>query len=175
MSRPDAPFAFRIGHGYDVHRFAPGRRLVLGGVEIPHERGLDGHSDADVVLHALMDALLGAAGLPDIGHLFPNTDPQWRGADSRGLLRAVMARLVQAGYAVGNVDISIVAEAPKIAPHIPAMRERIAADLGIAPDAVGIKATTNEKMGFVGRKEGIAAMAVALIARRGPHPADAVT
>jgi 2-C-methyl-D-erythritol 2,4-cyclodiphosphate synthase len=163
---PATSLPFRIGHGYDVHRFAAGRRLVLGGVEIAHERGLDGHSDADVVLHALMDALLGAAGLPDIGHLFPNTDPAWRGADSRALLRAVVTRLLEAGWRVGNVDLTIVAEAPKIAPHIPAMRERIAADLAIAPDAVGLKATTNEKMGFVGRREGIAAMAVALIARR---------
>lgn len=154
---------FRIGFGYDVHRFASGRRLVLGGVEIPHLRGLDGHSDADVLLHAIMDAILGAAGMRDIGHHFPNTDERWRGADSRVLLREV-ARIVAAkGWRVGNVDCSIVAEEPKVNPHVAAMKANIAADLGIDADCVGIKATTNEGMGFVGRREGIAAMATALI------------
>jgi len=156
---------FRIGFGYDVHRFASGRRLVLGGVEIPHSRGLDGHSDADVLLHAIMDAILGAAGMRDIGHHFPNTDERWRGADSRALLREVARIVAEKGWRVGNVDCSIVAEEPKVNPHVAAMKTNIAADLGIDADCVGIKATTNEGMGFVGRREGIAAMATALIAR----------
>lgn len=159
----DLPFA--IGQGYDVHRFAQGRRLVLGGVEIPHERGLDGHSDADVLLHALCDALLGAAGLGDIGHFFPNTSPQWKDADSRELLREVTARLHAAGWVVGNVDCVVIAEAPKVAPHIGAMKEGIASLLGCPAGRIGIKATTNERMGFVGREEGIAALAVALLRR----------
>jgi 2-C-methyl-D-erythritol 2,4-cyclodiphosphate synthase len=156
---------FRVGQGYDVHRFAEGRRLVLGGVEIPHGRGLDGHSDADVLLHAVMDALLGAAGMEDIGHLFPNTEERWRGADSRALLREVHRRLGDARWRVVNIDVALIAEAPRIAPHIPAMKGNIAADLLTDADRIGIKATTNETMGFVGRREGIAALAVALLVR----------
>lgn len=157
------PVPFRTGFGYDVHRFAAGRRLVLGGVEIAHSRGLDGHSDADVLLHALMDAILGAAGLPDIGHHFPNTDERWRGVDSRVLLREVVRIVAAKGWRVGNADCSVVAEEPKINPHVAAMKANIAADLGIDADGVGIKATTNETMGFVGRREGIAAMATVLL------------
>ncbi len=153
----------RIGQGYDVHRFAEGRRLVLGGVEIPHARGLDGHSDADVLLHAIMDALLGAAGLPDIGHFFPNTDARWKDADSRDLLREVRAIIGRDSWMIGNIDATIVAEAPRVGPHIDAMKAAIASDLGIGQDRIGIKATTNETMGFVGRGEGIAALAVALL------------
>ncbi len=161
MSIPD----FRTGLGYDVHRFAPGRRLVLGGVQIPSDTGLDGHSDADVVLHALMDALLGAAGLPDIGHQFPNTDPRWKDADSRALLRQVRTLLLEQSFLAGNADIMVIAEKPRLAPSIPAMREAIAADLGIEASRVSIKATTNEGMGFVGRGEGIAALATVLLYR----------
>ncbi len=156
----------RIGFGYDIHRLVPGRRLVLGGVEIPHSTGLDGHSDADVLLHAAMDALLGAAGLPDIGHLFPNTEERWRGASSRALLREVMRRLHGEGYRVGNLDVTLIAERPKIAPYIPAMRQALSEDLGIPPGAIGLKATTNEGVGALGREEAIAAHAVALIVRR---------
>jgi 2-C-methyl-D-erythritol 2,4-cyclodiphosphate synthase len=158
----------RIGFGYDVHAFAPGRRLVLGGVEIPHEVGLLGHSDADVVLHALGDALLGAASLGDLGDLFPPSDAQWKDADSLELLRQIMARVQARGWDVVNVDIAVLAEAPKLAPHRPLMRERIAAALGVDSDRVGIKATTNEGLGFVGRREGIAAMATVLLQRGGP-------
>lgn len=153
----------RIGFGYDIHRLVAGRRLVLGGVEIPSPRGLDGHSDADVLLHALCDALLGAAGLPDIGNLFPNTDPAYEGISSFHLLRQVWERLQTAGYAVGNVDLTLIAESPKIAPHVPQMRALIAQALGIEPARVGIKATTNEGLGSLGRGEGIAAHAVAAI------------
>ncbi len=149
--------------GFDAHRFAKGRRLVIGGVEIAHDVGLEGHSDADVLLHAICDALLGAAGLGDIGHLFPNTDERWRGADSRVLLRDVAARVAAAGWRIANVDATIVAEAPRLAPHFDLMKQRIAADLGLSPARVGIKATTNEGMGFIGRSEGIAAMAVGLL------------
>jgi 2-C-methyl-D-erythritol 2,4-cyclodiphosphate synthase len=163
---PHAQPPFATGIGYDVHRLVPGRRLVLGGVEIPHELGLDGHSDADVLLHALCDALLGAAGLRDIGHYFPPGDSQWRGVDSRVLLRRVAELVAAEGWAVANVDIALVAERPRIGPHIDAMKQRIAADLGVAPARVGIKATTNEKLGFLGRGEGIAAMATALLWRR---------
>jgi 2-C-methyl-D-erythritol 2,4-cyclodiphosphate synthase len=155
----------RIGQGYDVHRFALLRPLVLGGVSIPHDRGLDGHSDADVLIHALMDALLGACGLPDIGTLFPNTHPEWRGADSRVLLGHVMTRVREPGWTVGNADCTIIAEEPKIAPHVEAMRTNLSRDLNITTDRIGIKATTNEKMGFVGRREGIAALAVVLLVR----------
>jgi 2-C-methyl-D-erythritol 2,4-cyclodiphosphate synthase len=158
----------RVGQGYDVHRFAQGRRLVLGGVEIAHPRGLDGHSDADVLLHAIMDALLGAAGLPDIGHLFPNRDERWRGADSRDLLREVTRRVADEGWSIVNVDATVIAEEPRIAPHVATMRANIANDLGIEAPRVGIKATTNERMGFVGRGEGIAALATALLAGRSP-------
>lgn len=153
----------RVGIGYDVHPFATGRRLVLGGVTIAADKGLAGHSDADVVLHAVMDALLGAAGLADIGTHFPNTDPRYKDADSLALVRAVAKLLHERNFAIGNVDVTVIAQVPKLAPHIPAMRERIASALAIGADDVGIKATTNEGMGFVGRGEGIAAMSVALI------------
>jgi len=156
----------RIGNGFDVHRLVEGRRLVLCGVEIPWERGLLGHSDADVALHALSDALLGAAALRDIGYHFPDTDPTYKGADSRRLLREVVRLLAAKGWIPGNVDVTIMAQAPKLLPHIPAMIENIAVDLGIAPDAVSVKATTTERLGFTGRGEGIAAQASALIVRR---------
>lgn len=159
------PPPFATGLGYDVHRFAAGRPLVLGGVEIPHEAGLDGHSDADVLLHALCDALLGSVGLPDIGHFFPNTEERWRGADSRELLRLVVAELHGRGWYVGNGDLAVIAEVPKLAPYLDQMKQRIAEDLQITPDRIGIKATTNERMGFVGRKEGIAALATVLVFR----------
>ena len=163
-----APLAappFRIGMGYDIHQLVPGRRLVLGGVEISYSHGLLGHSDADVILHAVCDALLGAAALPDIGHIFPNDDPQYAGADSLGLLRAVHGELAKAGYSVGNVDACVIAEQPKIAPHAPAMKRNIAEALHVDLDAVSIKATTNEKIGSLGAGEGIACHATALIIR----------
>lgn len=153
----------RIGHGYDVHRLVEGRKCILGGVEIAHETGLLGHSDADVLVHAVMDALLGAAALGDIGKLFPDTDPQWKGADSLELLRKVRARLEEAGWQVGNIDATIIAQAPRMAPHIETMRQNIAAALGIAVGQVNVKATTEEKLGFTGAKEGIAAHAVCLL------------
>lgn len=153
----------RIGHGYDVHKLVPGRKLILGGVEIPHATGLLGHSDADVLTHALMDALLGAAAMGDIGHLFPDSDAQYAGADSLKLLQAVMERLRAAGYAVGNVDCTVLAQAPKLAPHLLQMRQNLAAVLGCGVDAVSVKATTEEGLGFTGAKEGIAAHAVVLI------------
>ncbi|HYI26157.1 MAG TPA: 2-C-methyl-D-erythritol 2,4-cyclodiphosphate synthase [Thermomicrobiales bacterium] len=156
----------RVGIGYDVHRFAVGRPLVLGGVTIPHDRGLDGHSDADVLLHAISDALLGAAGLGDIGYHFPPGDPQWLGADSRELLRKCVAMLAEAGWIPENVDAQVVAEVPRINPHVEAMRREIGAVTGLSSDAIGIKATTNERMGFVGREEGIAAIAVAMVVPR---------
>lgn len=152
-----------VGLGYDVHRLAEGRRLVLGGVEIPHDRGLDGHSDADVVLHALMDALLGAVGLGDIGRHFPPSDPDFKNADSLQLLQQVVDLVAAEGYRPVNCDISLLAERPKVGPYAPQMRERIGAVLGVSPRRVGIKATTNEQMGFVGREEGMAAYAVALV------------
>ena len=153
----------RIGHGFDVHAFAEGRRLVIGGVYIPHDRGLLGHSDADVLIHAICDALLGAAGQGDIGQHFPDSDPRYKGIDSRELLRHVAGLLDARGWRVGNVDATIIAQAPRMAPHIPAMRERLAADLGISVEALNVKATTTEKLGFTGRGEGIAAEAVCLI------------
>ena len=156
----------RIGHGYDIHRLVPGRKLILGGIEIPHSRGLDGHSDADALTHALCDALLGALALPDIGHLFPNTDPQWKGADSQRLLAEVVARVHAAGWRIGNVDASLIAEEPKIAPHLPAMRARLSATLHIPQDCIGLKATTNEKIGDLGRCAGIAAHAVCLLVKK---------
>ncbi|HQV51699.1 MAG: 2-C-methyl-D-erythritol 2,4-cyclodiphosphate synthase [Flavobacteriales bacterium] len=156
----------RVGLGYDVHRFAEGRELWLGGILIPHSVGLLGHSDADVLLHALCDALLGAAGMGDIGTQFPDTAAEWKGADSKELLKLVMIKLTEAGWSVGNVDSTLVMERPKIMPHVPAMRAVIAAILGVGEDAVGIKATTNEKLGFVGREEGACAHAVALIERK---------
>lgn len=157
----------RTGFGYDVHRLVPGRRLVLGGVEVPHPDGLglDGHSDADVLLHAVSDALLGAAALGDIGRHFPNTDERYRGADSLELLRQVRALLAETGWAPVNVDSMVLAERPRIGPHVDAMRERIAGALGVPVDAVSVKATTNERLGFEGREEGIAAHAVATIRR----------
>ena len=155
----------RIGHGYDVHRFAEGDFITLGGVRIPYKFGLLAHSDGDVVLHALSDALLGAAALGDIGKHFPDTDPQFKGADSRVLLRHVVSVVAQKGWKVGNVDATIVAQAPKMAPHIETMRERIAADLGVELDQVNVEATTTEKLGFAGREEGIAVHAVALLLR----------
>lgn len=153
----------RIGHGYDAHRFAEGRRLVLGGVEIPHDRGLAAHSDGDAVIHALCDALLGAAGLGDIGSYFPDTDAEFENIDSRILLRKVMELLRDRGYAPGNADITVLAQEPKLAPHITAMREVLAADMGTETDRINVKATTTEKMGFVGRREGIAVYAVVIL------------
>jgi len=152
-----------VGFGYDVHRLVAGRPLVLGGVRIPHEKGLDGHSDADVILHALMDALLGAAGLGDIGRHFPPADPAYAGADSLELLRQVVALLAAEGYRPVNCDMTLLAERPKIGPYVGEMRERISGVLGVPSRRVSIKATTNERMGFVGREEGMAAYAVALI------------
>ena len=153
----------RIGHGYDVHRLIAGRKLVLGGVEIPYILGLDGHSDADVLLHAIMDALLGAAALGDIGRLFPDTDPAYKGISSVLLLETVAARIREADYEVGNVDATVIAQKPKLAPHIPAMREIVAKTLGVDLDQINIKATTEEHLGFSGREEGIAAHAVCLL------------
>ncbi|MDP1863422.1 MAG: 2-C-methyl-D-erythritol 2,4-cyclodiphosphate synthase [Thiobacillus sp.] len=155
----------RIGHGFDVHAFADNRKLIIGGVDIPHEMGLAGHSDADVLLHAICDALLGAAGLGDIGRHFPDTDAAFSGIDSRILLRRVAEQLKQRNWRVGNVDATIIAQAPKMAPHIARMTAHIADDLGIAIDRVNVKATTTEKLGFTGRGEGIAAEAVCLIER----------
>ncbi len=156
----------RIGHGYDVHRLVPGRKLILGGVEIPCEKGLLGHSDADVLAHAVMDALLGAAALGDIGKLFPDNDPVYEGADSLVLLQRVTEVLMENGYAVGNVDATVLAQRPKLAPHIPAVRERLAQAMGISTDQVSVKATTEEGLGFTGAGEGIAAHAVALIEKQ---------
>ncbi len=153
----------RIGHGYDVHQFADGRKCIIGGVEIPYEKGLLGHSDADVLLHAVSDALLGAAALGDIGGMFPDSDDAFLGADSLVLLEQVVHRLRENGWAVGNIDATIIAQAPKMAPHIPAMRENIAKACSVDLDAVNVKATTEEHLGFTGRKEGISAHAVALI------------
>jgi len=158
---------YRVGQGYDVHALVPGRRLVVGGVEIEHTHGLLGHSDADVLLHAITDALLGAAGLGDIGAHFPDSDERWRGADSRTLLRETARKVREGGYRVGNVDATVVAQAPRLAPHMAAMRESIAADLGVAPDRVNVKAKTTERLGFAGRGEGIEAQAVALLERIG--------
>ncbi len=156
----------RTGIGYDIHAFADERRLVLGGIEIPSERGLAGHSDADVVLHALADALLGAAALGDIGHLFPPSDPAIAGIDSRIILRAAASQVREAGYAISNVDLTVIAERPRIAPHIASMQAVIAQELDLSPSAVGIKATTNERLGSIGREEGIAALAIATIIDR---------
>ncbi len=156
---------FRVGQGYDVHALVPGRRMVIGGVEIAHSDGLLGHSDADVLMHAITDALLGAAALGDIGRHFPDTDARWRGADSAMLLREATARVRAEGWEVGNVDATIVAQAPRMAPHIPAMVHAVASALGIAGDRVNLKAKTTERLGFVGRAEGIEAHAVALITR----------
>lgn len=161
------PGAIRVGQGFDVHRFSPDRPLWLGGVLIPFELGLEGHSDADVVLHAAMDALLGAAGLPDIGVFFPNTDPRYRGISSVELLKRVWSEVQSQGFVLGNLDITVLAEAPKIGPHVLSMKQTIAAALDVEPSQLAIKATTMERLGFVGRREGIAAMAVALVVGRG--------
>lgn len=153
----------RVGQGFDVHALVQGRDLIIGGVRIPHTHGLLGHSDADVLLHAVTDAILGAAGLGDIGRHFPDTDPAYAGADSRVLLRAAMNKVAEAGWRVVNVDATIHAQQPKIGPHAPAMVQNVAADLGIEPDRVNIKAKTNEGLGYLGRKEGIAATVVVLL------------
>jgi 2-C-methyl-D-erythritol 2,4-cyclodiphosphate synthase len=157
---------FRIGQGYDSHRLVEGRKLILGGVEIPHDRGLLGHSDADALLHAITDAILGAAALGDIGKHFPDTAEEFRGADSRVLLREAAKRVKATGYDIGNVDATIIAQKPKMAPHIATMVSNIAADLGVAPGQVNVKAKTNEKLGYLGREEGINAEAVALLIAR---------
>ncbi|MFT9057476.1 MAG: 2-C-methyl-D-erythritol 2,4-cyclodiphosphate synthase [Ethanoligenens sp.] len=156
----------RIGHGYDAHRFADGRRLLLGGVEIPYAQGLDGHSDADVLVHAIMDALLGAAALGDIGQLFPDTDKRFKDADSLLLLREVCARIADEGFSVGNIDATVIAQAPKLAAYILQMRKNIAQVCGVDMGAVNIKATTEEHMGFTGRLEGISTHAVCLLRQR---------
>jgi 2-C-methyl-D-erythritol 2,4-cyclodiphosphate synthase len=158
----------RIGHGYDVHTLVAGRRLVLGGVDIPHAKGLLGHSDADALIHAVCDACLGAAGLGDIGRHFPDSDPKYQGIDSRELLRAVRALLAERGWQVSNVDSTIVAQQPRLAPHIPAMVANLATDLGVGVAQVNVKATTTERLGFAGREEGIAAHAVVLIELTSP-------
>ncbi len=155
----------RVGQGFDVHALVEGRPLIIGGVNVPFARGLQGHSDADVLLHAITDALLGAAGLGDIGRHFPDTEAKWKGADSRMLLRESMAMVAAKGWRVGNVDCTIIAEAPKVSPHAATMCANIAADLGIAPDSVNVKGKTTEKLGFTGRAEGIAAQAVVLLQR----------
>ncbi|MCR4345802.1 MAG: 2-C-methyl-D-erythritol 2,4-cyclodiphosphate synthase [Sulfuricaulis sp.] len=153
----------RIGHGYDVHPLVAGRDLVLGGVKIPHSKGLQGHSDADVLIHAICDACLGAAGLGDIGRHFPDTDPQYKNIDSRKLLRKVKEAIAGRGLKVGNIDSTLVAQAPRLTPHLSQMIQNIAADLGITPESVNIKATSTEKLGFAGREEGIGAHAVVLL------------
>ena len=160
------PLPFRIGQGYDSHRLVEGRKLILGGVEIAHERGLLGHSDADALLHAITDAILGAAALGDIGRHFPDTAEEFRGADSRVLLREAARRVRATGYDIGNVDCTIIAQRPKMAPHIAAMAANIAADLGVPVGHVNVKAKTNEKLGYLGREEGINAEAVALLVLR---------
>ncbi len=156
----------RIGHGYDVHKLVEGRRCIIGGVDIPHEKGLLGHSDADVLLHAVADALLGAAALGDIGKLFPDTDDSFKGADSMVLLREVVARLDAMGYVVGNIDCTVIAQKPKMRPHIDNMRQNIASACGVDIDAINVKATTEEGLGFTGSGEGISVHAVALIERQ---------
>ena len=153
----------RIGHGYDVHRLVPGRDLIIGGVKIEYELGLDGHSDADVMLHAVMDALLGAAALRDIGYHFPDTDMRYKGADSRMLLREVAKKIDEAGYRLGNVDVTMIAQRPKLKPHIPQMMENIAADLGVEINRVNVKATTEEKLGFTGEGLGMSCHAVCIL------------
>lgn len=157
----------RIGHGYDVHRLVPDRELILGGVKIPHDRGLLGHSDADVLLHAVMDAMLGAAALRDIGYHFPDTDPRYKGADSLALLGCVAEKIAEKGFLLGNLDVTVIAQAPKLAPHIPQMRRNIAMQLSVDMDRINIKATTEEGLGFTGEKLGIACHAVCLLEERG--------
>ena len=154
---------FRIGNGYDVHRLVTGRKLILGGVTIPHDKGLDGHSDADALCHAICDALLGAVGAGDIGHYFPDTDPQWKGISSLLLLEKVGKVVKEQGHQVGNIDATLIAQQPKLAPYIDKMKQNIAKALAIGPAQVNVKATTTEKLGFAGREEGIAADAVALV------------
>jgi len=158
---------FRVGIGYDVHALVEGRKLILGGVEIPHNKGLDGHSDADALMHAICDALLGAIGEVDIGHFFPNSDPRWRGAPSKVFLEEAARQINQRDGHIVNVDATVIAQEPKIFPHIAGMKANIAAALGVKANQIGIKATTNEHMGFVGRGEGIAAMAVAGVEIKG--------
>jgi 2-C-methyl-D-erythritol 2,4-cyclodiphosphate synthase len=160
----------RIGQGFDVHRFGPGETVVLGGIRIAHTHGIVAHSDGDVLLHALCDALLGAIAEGDIGRHFPDTDPKWKGADSRALLRQCMGLVRDAGFRVGNVDLTVIAERPKVAPHADAIRANIAADLGCSVRDVGLKATTTEGLGFPGRREGIAAQAIALLLPLGSSP-----
>jgi 2-C-methyl-D-erythritol 2,4-cyclodiphosphate synthase len=155
----------RIGHGYDVHAFQEGDHLMLGGVRVPHDRAFKAHSDGDVLIHALCDALLGAAALGDIGRHFPDTDPRYAGADSRALLREVRQLLEEGGWLVGNVDCTVIAQAPRLAPHVESMREHLAADLAVDVSRVNVKATTTERLGFAGREEGVAAHAVVLIER----------
>ena len=159
----------RTGIGYDVHRLVPGRELILGGVTIPHPHGLDGHSDADVLCHAIADALLGSMGLPDIGHYFPPTDQSIKGISSLEILRQVAAILAKEGATINNIDCTLIAERPKILPHVPKMKVNLAEALGLQPNQVGVKATTNEGMGFPGREEGMCAMAVATV-QTGPEP-----
>ncbi len=154
---------FRIGYGYDVHQLVEGRRCILGGVEIPNKVGPLGHSDADVLSHAIADAILGAAALPDIGHYFPNTSKECAGMDSQDILRRAVEEINKLGYKLVNIDSSLIAETPKVSPHLKAMKEKLASTLGLQPEDVGIKATTNEKMGWIGRREGLAAHAVCLI------------
>lgn len=153
----------RIGHGYDVHRLVEGRKCIIGGVDIPYEKGLLGHSDADVLLHAIMDAVLGAMAAGDIGKLFPDNDPAYKGADSLALTRRVAEVMAQRGYRLGNIDATVIAQAPKLSPHIPAMRERVAEAFGVEVDRISVKATTEERLGFTGSGEGIAAHAVCLL------------
>ena len=153
----------RVGNGFDVHAFVTGRRLVLGGVTVPHERGLEGHSDADVLLHAVCDAILGALALGDIGMHFPDSDPRWKGADSRALLRHVASLASAQGWRIGNLDATVIAQAPRLAPHVPAMRANLAADLAADIGTISVKATTTERLGFAGRGEGIAALATVLL------------
>lgn len=155
----------RIGHGYDVHRLVEGRKCIIGGVDIPHEKGLLGHSDADVLLHAVMDAVLGAMAVGDIGKLFPDSDPAYKGADSLALTRRVAEVMAERGYRLGNMDATVIAQAPKLAPHIPAMRQNIASAFGTDVDRISVKATTEERLGFTGSGEGIAAHAVCLLER----------
>lgn len=167
---PASFLPFRIGHGFDVHRFGEGDHLMLGGVRVPYSSGFIAHSDGDVVLHAVSDALLGACAQGDIGHHFPDTDPRWEGADSRQLLAHVVTMIKAQGYAIGNVDITIIAQAPKIAPHITDMRQAIADTLDVPKDCVSVKATTSERLGFTGREEGIATEAIVLLMRQDtPH------
>jgi 2-C-methyl-D-erythritol 2,4-cyclodiphosphate synthase len=167
MPRTWREIEMRIGNGFDVHAFAPGRSLVIGGVTVPHDRGLEGHSDADVLLHAIANAILGALALGDLGRHFPDSDARWKGVDSRRILREVAAMMSVQRYAVGNVDATVVAQAPRLAPYVDAMRANIALDLGCDVSQVSVKATTTERLGFAGREEGIAALATVLIEAMG--------